>query len=523
MSQRIRNIAFVLGVALATALSLPFGQRVFADSTDIVGTPLPRPMAPFTHESLVQHAKYLSERAYEPSRPTSERWAALTFDQHRAIRFKADLSLPLSPDDSVSAQLLPPGRALNNPVRINLIEDGKVVPVPFDPTFFALGDTAPDNLADVGGDYSGFRLHTPLNSPDTLDEFLVFQGASYFRAIAQGHVYGLSARGLAIDIGEESGEEFPVFTDFWLQRNSEVDQPITLYALMDSPGITGIYTFKAVPGATTDMDVSAVLFPRRDLTNFGLAPLTSMFLFDETNRHRFNDFRSGAHDSDGLAINNGAGEWLWRPLANPLGVQESAFVDRNPQGFGLIQRSRDFEDFGDLSLDYHERPSAWVTPHGDWGKGSVTLVELPTETETFDNIVAYWRPAAPFLKGERYEFSYTLSWRDSAPVTNGLLKVINTRIGARPEGGKIMVIDYERQGDQAGLTVAQDVEAFVPEIFTSKGVAQFPVLESNPHTGGVRLTFQYDPQEETSSEFRIVLREDGKQVSEKWLYRWTRQ
>ncbi|MCE7998266.1 MAG: glucan biosynthesis protein G [Rhodobiaceae bacterium] len=523
MSQKIRNIAVVLAVALATALSIPFAQRVFADSADIVGTPLPRPMAPFTHESLVQHAKYLAERAYEPVTPTSERWAALSFDQHRAIRFKSDLSLPLSPNDGVTAQLLPPGRALNNPVRINLIEDGKVVPVPFDPAFFSLGDAAPDNLAEVGGDYSGFRLHSTLNSPDTLDEFLVFQGASYFRAIAKGHVYGLSARGLAIDIGEESGEEFPVFTDFWLQRNAEVGQPVTLYALMDSPGITGIYTFKVMPGMTTDMDVSAVLFPRRDLSNFGLAPLTSMFLFDETNRHRFNDFRSGAHDSDGLAINNGAGEWLWRPLANPLGVQESAFVDRNPRAFGLIQRSRDFEDFGDLSLDYNDRPSAWVTPHGDWGKGSVTLVELPTETETFDNIVAYWRPAAPFLKGERYEFSYTLSWRDRAPITNGLLKVINTRIGARPEGGKLIAIDFARPAPVEGSVKDLNIDTFVPQVFTSKGIVQFPVLESNPHTGGVRLTFQFDPQEESSSEFRIVLREDGKQVSEKWLYRWTRQ
>lgn len=523
MSKRIRNIAFVLAVALATALSVPFAQRGFADSADIVGTPLPRPMAPFTHESLVQHAKYLSERAYEPAIPTSERWASLTFDQHRAIRFKSDLSLPLSPNESVTAQLLPPGRALNNPVRINLIDDGKVVPVPFDPAFFSLGNAAPENLSEVGGDYSGFRLHGSLNSPDTLDEFLVFQGASYFRAIAKGHVYGLSARGLAIDIGEERGEEFPIFTDFWIQRNAEAGQPITLYALMDSPGIAGIYTFQTRPGATTDMDVSAVLFPRRDLTNFGLAPLTSMFLFDETNRHRFDDFRSGAHDSDGLAVNNGAGEWLWRPLANPLGVQESAFVDRNPKGFGLVQRSRDFEDFGDLSLDYNDRPSAWVTPHGDWGKGSVTLVELPTETETFDNIVAYWRPAAPFLKGERYEFSYTLSWRDSAPVTNSLLKVINTRIGARPEGGKIVVIDYARQDGLNGLAMAQTVDKFVPEIFTSKGLAQFPVLEANPYTGGLRLTFQYDPQEENSSELRIALRQDGKQASEKWLYRWTRQ
>ncbi len=522
MSMSMRNIAIVLFVAAATALSVPFAQRGLADNADIASLPLSRPMAPFSHESLVQHAKYLSERDYAPSAPTNERWAALTFDQHRAIRFKPDLSLPLSPDETVAAQLLPPGRALNNPVRLNLIEDGRVIPIPFDPAFFALGEDAPASLANIGGDYSGFRLHGTLNTPETQDEFLVFQGASYFRAVAKGHVYGLSARGLAIDIGEETGEEFPVFTDFWLQRHAQMGQSVTLYALMDSPSITGIYTFKTVPGTTTEMDVSVVLFPRRELSNFGLAPLTSMFLFDETNRHRFDDFRSAAHDSDGLAINNGAGEWLWRPLANPLGVQESAFVDRNPKGFGLIQRSRNFEDFGDLALHYHDRPSAWVVPKGDWGKGSVTLVELPTETETFDNIVAYWRPAAPFLKGERYEYSYTLSWRDRTPVTTGLLKVINTRIGARAEGGKIVVIDYDAPDTLQIPTDETIANNLVPEIFTSKGIVQYPVVETNPHTGGMRLTFQFDPEGATSSEFRIVMRQDGQRVSEKWLYRWTR-
>jgi periplasmic glucans biosynthesis protein len=522
MSKRKRNIAFALIVALIGATGAPYAQRVLAENAGEAATPQSRPTAPFSHENLVQRAKSLSERTYEPLVPTNQNWATLTFDQHRAIRFKPDLSLPLSPDDAIAAQLLPPGRALNNPVRLNLVEEGRVIPIPFDPTFFELGESAPSTLSDVGGDYSGFRLHGHLNNPETQDEFVVFQGASYFRAIAKGHMYGLSARGLAIDIGEESGEEFPIFTEFWLQREAVVGQPITLYALMDSPSITGIYTFKMMPGDTTEMVVAVVLFPRRELHNFGLAPLTSMFLFDETNRHRFDDYRSGAHDSDGLAVHNGAGEWLWRPLANPLGVQESAFVDRNPRGFGLVQRSRDFEDFGDLALHYNDRPTAWVEPKGDWGKGSVTLIELPTETETFDNIVAYWRPSAPFLKGERYEFAYTLSWRDTAPVTNDLLKVINTRIGARPQGGKIMVIEYggrNAPGTQVTSTNAADL---VPEIFTSRGVVQYPVIEPNPHTGGVRLTFQYDPQESNSSEFRIALRQDGQRVSEKWLYRWTR-
>lgn len=498
------------------------------------------PAHPFSHEKLIERVEALAQLPYLPPQPFAEDWAALSFDQHRAIRFRSDHAIALAGEGQIELQLLPPGRKLNDRVQINLVEQGSARQLLFDASLFSFGVGAPENLSEGNLDFSGFRLHhvqseVSTNSPaedgteltitggDVLDEFLVFQGASYFRAVAQGQVYGLSARGLAIEVGGEAGEEFPLFTEFWLEGAAGSAGTLTVYAQLDTPSATGIYTFEIAPGATTQMDVSVVLFPRTEIKNFGLAPLTSMFLFDATNRSRFDDFRSAVHDSDGLAIHNGAGEWLWRPLSNPLSLQESAFVDNNPQGFGLVQRSRNFENFGDLSLQYEARPSVWIEPQGNWGRGAVTLVELPTRTETEDNIVAYWRPFAPFLPNEQYEFAYRMTWSATAPITEDLLKVIDTRIGAHVGGGKIVVIDYATMQGSENPESDAHANEIVPEIYSEKGVVQYPFVEENPHTGGLRLTFQYDPQEASSSEFRIVLRRGGRAVSEKWLYRWTKQ
>lgn len=500
----------------------------------------------FSPEKLARLAKGLANEAYVPEEALDPSWASLSFDQHRAIRFREEYAVPLSADGQLELQLLPPGRSTNNRVRVNIVSQNEARAINYDPALFSFDESAPANLPNSNLDFSGFRLHVAQSpnqvgsrtdaqsvvdgdqesdgegDPAPLDEFFVFQGASYFRAVAREQTYGLSARGLAIGVGDKTPEEFPVFREFWIEQRTDDQNFVTVYALMDSASATGIYTFKITPGEQTIADISAVIFPRVEIDNFGLASLTSMFLFDETNRHRFDDFRTNVHDSDGLAIHNGAGEWLWRPLANPNVLQESAFVDRKPRGFGLIQRARDFENYGDLSLHYEDRPSVWIEPKGNWGAGAVTLVELPTTTETDDNIVAYWRPSAPFLPGVRYEFAYRQTWAPGIPITNSLLKVIDSRLGTLPNGRKVVVIDY-LTNDLPGASVsAERANSLASEVYVTGGRVYSPVLELNPHTGGVRLTFQYDPLEENFSEFRVLLSQNGQAVSEKWLYRWTR-
>ena len=346
----------------------------------------------------------------------------------------------------------------------------------------------------------------------------MFQGASYFRGIGTGETYGLSARGLALKTGDPAGEEFPDFTAFWLERPAPDSKSIVVHALLDSPSCTGAYRFEITHGTVLQMKVRATLFAREELTHLGIAPLTSMFLFDDTMRQRFSDFRPAVHDSDGLLMQNGDGEVIWRPLSNPLRLQISAFSDNNPRGFGLLQRKRRFSDYNDLEAQYHNRPAVWITPGEDWGKGAVTLVEIPADLEIYDNIVAYWRPAAPLAPGAQHQMSYTLHWgADPVAATADIpVKVLNTAIGGRMEGGQVVVIDFAD-----GPDVPDDLSRI--EVLLRSGDVNLTqgTVQRNPDTNGPRYAFTFEPGDAELVEFRVQLQLDGDPLSEVWLYRWT--
>ena len=279
------------------------------------------------------------------------------------------------------------------------VDQGQARRIAYSPSMFSFGDLkSPDANTDLG--FAGFRLHYPINRPDYFDEFAVFLGATYFRAVAKGQGYGLSARGLAINTGDPKGEEFPAFTSFWIERPQPNATSIVVHALLESPSTTGAYRFTIRPGQETTFDVEPVLFPRTDIAQAGIAPLTSMFLFDANDRKNVDDYRSAVHDSDGLAIHNGRDERLWRQLNNPSDLQISSFGDTNPRGFGLMQRQKSFGAYEDLESHFERRPSLWVEPIGDWGEGEVRLVEIPTKEEFTTTLLGYgsrvwlWQPRA---------------------------------------------------------------------------------------------------------------------------------
>ena len=383
---------------------------------------------------------------------------------------------------------------------------------------FDTTDKFPDVEIDGTLGYSGLRLRAELEKKGIFQEYAVFQGASYFRGIGTGEVYGLSARGLALKTGDPMGEEFPDFIAFWLEAPAADSDTIVLHALLDSPSCTGAYRFEITHGTVLEMRVSSTLFAREDMTHVGIAPLTSMFLFDNTMRDRFSDFRPAVHDSDGLLIHNGAGEVIWRPLANPKTLQISAFSDMSPRGFGLCQRKRRFSDFNDLEALYHNRPAVWITPGEDWGKGAVTLVEIPADLEIYDNIVSYWRPSDPILAGSRHFMSYTLHWgADPIAATADVpVKVLNTAMGGRPEGGQIVAIDFAPSD-----RVPDDLSEIEILVRSSAGEVTPGIVQRNPETGGPRLAFSFTPGDATLAEFRAQLRLGGEPLSEVWLYRWT--
>ncbi|MEM9850496.1 MAG: glucan biosynthesis protein G [Pseudomonadota bacterium] len=473
---------------------------------------------PFSRAWLSDEAARLASMTYTPMAQVPKPWRDLTYDQYRSIWFNSQKALWADSRRPAQVDFFHPGLYFPRPVEISTVTGGMAQKLAFDLSLFDKTDQFPALPVDDTMGYSGFRLRAELETPDIFTEFMVFQGASYFRAIATGQNYGLSARGLALNTGDPAGEEFPEFTRFWLEAPEPGARMMTVHALLDGPSTTGAYSFKIIPGAPTRVTVEAELHPRRPLDHVGLAPLTSMFLFDETNRNRFDDFRPAVHDSEGLMVWNGAGELLWRPLANPNTLQVSSFVDENPRGFGLMQRSREPGAFADLEAHYHRRPSLWITPGEDWGRGAVRLVEIPAEKEIYDNIVAYWRPRDPLAPGTAHQFSYQMDWGGAPPRPRDVAPVVQTRIGKGydktvPE--RIATVDFApHPAFEAGP------EALTVHTSSNRAKVSPGILQRNPGTGGLRLGFSFDSGDRPA-ELRAQLLRDGTAVSEVWLYRWT--
>lgn len=476
--------------------------------------------APFDFEEAARLAQERSSRIYV--QPVSElvgSFANLDYDQYRAIRFRREND-PLAGHPDFRVDLLSPGSIFYEPVQINIVRNGLAQNIRFDP---ALLDFDPSQFPD-GADmdtvgnmgWSGFRMRTALNRPGVMDEFIVFQGASYFRAVARGTIYGLSARGLAIKTGSPDGEEFPLFTDFWIVEPEAGAQSIRIYAILDSRSVSAAFQFDVSPGAVTMVRTRVALFPRVDLRETGLAPLTSMFWFSPASRRTVDDYRPACHDSDGLQMQTGAGQSLWRGLTSPRILQTSSFMDRDPRGFGLVQRPRDFETYQDAEALYHLRPSAWIEPEGDWGPGEVRLIEIPVENEFNDNIVSYWLPQEVIPGGQRTEFRYRLSFSGLPPSNQPLAKVRQVRAGRsiNVETTRSYIIDFDLGLFRETLPNYQ--------VSASQGRIVHAYIKPLPDQGVLRLAFEFEPARGQLSELTAVLTDpDGLALSETWLTRWT--
>lgn len=475
---------------------------------------------PFSYNWLVREAGQLAKQDYvKPPAVESEWLASLGYDAYRDIRFRLEKALWGNRRSiPFRVQYFHPGALYMLPVELNEVVAGQSRPIAYDPALFTFGQLdVPEEVAknrELG--YAGFRLHAPINRPDYFDEFVVFLGASYFRAVGRGQAYGLSARGLAVDTALAKGEEFPSFTRFWIERPAG-SASVTLYALLDSPSVTGAYRFVVTPGDPTTMQVTAKLFARRAIDKLGIAPLTSMFAFGENDDRLGHDFRPEVHDSDGLLVHSNSGEWLWRPLINPVKLNVSALFFDNPRGFGLLQRDRNFESYQDLEARYEARPSLWVEPRGNWGRGTVQLVEIPTDSEIHDNIVAFWVPETSVEAGQVLDFSYTLSWGNGPKNAGRPAEIAATHVGRQFDHGKIkFVIDYKvlNQGQRPHTVAPQH------EIWSSAGKVSGVSVAPNPHVGGWRVGFDLEPGGDQVHELRCLLRRNGRQVSETWSFQW---
>ena len=475
----------------------------------------------FGFEDVSKRAAELARRPHAaPAPATPKALNELSYDQYRDIRFRPDRAIWRASNLPFELQMFHPGFYYTQPVRISEIVGGAVREIAFDPELFDYGKNAIDPKALRGLGFAGFRVHFPINRPKYKDEVLVFQGASYFRALGKEQRYGLSARGLAVDTGLASGEEFPSFVEFWIERPAPNAKELTIYGLLDSRRVTGAYAFVLRPGVETVTAVKARLYLREHVTKLGIAPLTSMFLFGENQQSPSRDYRPEVHDSDMLLVQSGTGEWITRPLVNPRRLLVTSFALTNPLGFGLMQRDRSFDNYQDLEARYELRPSAWIEPRGEWGAGRIELVQIPTPNETNDNIVAYWIPETIPPPRTPLDIEYRVRWQKDLETRPPLAWITQTRRGhgySRTADTSIgFVIDFEGPVFKKlppGSTIDSVVSA------DSNG----QIIENHPYrnevTGGWRLRLRVKHVDEKKPiELRAFLRAGNTTLTSTWSY-----
>ena len=495
---------------LGVSITMPFVSASQAQTAGAPSVPLL-----FDGSTVRQMARSL---ALKPFKATEDKLPdileKLDYDKYRSIRFKPERALWIDDKLPFQVQFFHRGFFYKNRVDLFEVADGRAAKILYRSDDFSFGGMhLPDQMSDLG--FAGFRLHAPINRTTYYDEVCVFLGASYFRAVAKGQVYGLSARGLSLNTGQAAGEEFPQFKAFWIEKPATNSSSIVVHALLDSESAAAAYRFTIRPGETTIFDVEMAIYPRVELPRAGLAPMTSMFFFGPNDRNDVDDFRPSVHDSDGLAMDNGRGEQLWRPLSNPRDLQISTFSDLNPRSFGLMQRQRDFVEYQDLESSFERRPSLRVEPIGDWGEGSVQLIEIPTNEEVHDNIAGFWLPKSPLQAKGEYTFTYRLHWGSENPKP-ALAFFSRSGIGSRGENGKLFVLDLI--GDKLKTIDPKKIRGVVSG---DKAEIRNIVTQPNPQSGGWRLSFEMLLKDKNPVELRALLFQDDAPISEVWVYRWS--
>jgi glucans biosynthesis protein len=470
----------------------------------------------FDRAALVEAARALSRRPFAP--PPSELpepFANLNYEQYIGIKPSAGARVWAGDGRGFSFEPLHRGFVFANPVLLFTVEDGVIRRLAYDPGRFEFARlTVPQGLPDLG--FSGFRLFSTFGNGEPV-EFAIMQGATFFRALARGQNFGVVARGLTLRPAETKGEEFPAFRAFWLERPPPGAGAMVVHGLLDSESVAGAVSMTLRPGDMTIVDVESTLFPRVNLEHVGLGGMAGSYLFGPNDRRTVDDARVAAYDISGLQMLNGQGEWLWRPVHNPETLQISAFLDNNPKGFGLLQRERDYAAFQDDSQRFEARPSLWIEPIGEWGQGAVQLIEIPSDSEANDNILAYWRPRAPMAAGSEVPLAYRQFWCWAPPERPPFASVAATRVG-RGTNGRRRRFFVDFAGDILGNGPIADLK---PVLTANPGSIHGLRVLSYPDRKTMRIAFELDPGNENACEMRLVLEAAGKPISETWLYRWT--
>ncbi|WP_156375555.1 glucan biosynthesis protein D [Methylobacterium sp. Leaf125] len=474
---------------------------------------LPADGTPFQPGLVTDLARALAKRPYAAPRidDLPDALTGLNREQYAAIRTRPGSAVWAEAGLGFTLEPLHRGSVFRSRVALALVEDGVVRALPYDPARFETEGVALPAFKDDPG-YSGFRLRARFRGGE-LSDFAMFQGASFFRLLAAGQGFGVTARALTLRPADAKGEEFPEFRAIWIERPGP-GGPLVLHALVDSPSAAAALRMSLRPGDASLCDVEGTVFARAAIDHLGLGGMTTSYLFGPHDRRGADDARAGASSSGGLQIRTGAGEAIWRPVRNPQTLQISSFLDENPKGFGLMQRARDYAAFQDDVQHWEWRPSLWLEPLGAWGPGAVTLLEIPSDSEFNENVLAYWRPKATLAAGAEMPFSYRQHWCWQPPEPPRVALVSGTRSGRGADNRRLFLVDFTG----GGIAAPGDLQN---QLSAASGAIPSSILYRYPERDTLRVAFELDPKGEKSCELRLNLQRDGAPLTETWLYRWT--
>ena len=485
------------------------------------------PAVSFSFDGLKATAQRMAGEPYAgPARPSPEIVAKINYEAWGKIKFDMDYALFANGPGRFPVSFFHLGMFFQKAVEMHVVDAGVAREIIYDQSYFEMPEASIAKRLPQGAGFAGLRIQESRDG--ALDwrknDWVAFLGADYFRAIGELRQYGLSARAVALDVAlAGKPEEFPDFTKFYIDR-AEAGDSLTVYALLEGASIVGACRFVLSRGKAVVMDIDQMLFLRADIARFGLAPLTSMYWFSETKKETGVDWRPEVHDSDGLSLWMGSGERAWRPLNNPPRIITSSFADDNPRGFGLLQRDRNFDHYQD-GVYYDRRPSLWVEPKGAWGKGAVQLVEIPTDDEIHDNIVAMWVPENAAVAGSNVTLSYHLHWAADEPYPTDLARCVATRLGnggqpgqPRPKGVRKFMVEFKGPPLES-LPFGVKPEAV---LWASRGTLSYVFTEAVPDDvpGHWRAQFDLTVSGSDPVEMRLYLRAGEKTLSETWLYQY---
>lgn len=470
----------------------------------------------FDGSLVVEAARMLSRRPMVPLTSTDlpDAFSSLPYDQYVGIRAQQGGLIWAGENRGFTIEPMHRGYVFSAPVALFTVEDEIVRRVAFDRGKFDYGKVTPPP-ANVDLQFSGFRVATGLERPF---EVAIFQGATFFRSLARGQNFGAIARALILRPGETRGEEIPFFRAYWIERPSPASGALVIHGLLDSESAAGAVRMTLRPGDLTLIDVEMTLFARQALDHVGFGCTMGTFFSGPQSRRTFDDLRPAVHEVSGVQMQTGGGEWIYRPVSNPANLQVSSFQDSNPRGFGLVQRERDPNWFLDGEQRFELRPSVWVEPLGEWGNGSVQLIEIPSDSELNDNVIAYWRPRQPIAAGSETTLAYRQSWCWQPPEKPPLATVLWMRQGRGSQGRRRrFLVDFT--GDK--LADPAIVAAIRANLTATPGTIHSLRLWPYPERKTIRVGFEVDPGNENLSELRLVLDAAGQPMSETWLNRWT--